>query len=218
MGVRYHDQRLSTMSLDIQKATQKPEISFILASSSPRRKELLGQLINGFKIVGSEVPELENHEDGPEELVLENAKIKSQQVAESFPDHWVLGADTLVALGGEVFSKPENLDHAKCMLLRLSGRTHQVHTGISFLNLSQKICRNKTVSTSVTFKKLSESIIDAYFKKVDPLDKAGAYAIQTCPEMIVESYEGSLSNVIGLPKEELQIWFGMYGLLDITQQ
>ena len=206
------------MSLDIQKATKKPENSFILASSSPRRKELLGQLIKEFKIVCPDAPELEEHQDGPEQLVLENAKIKSLQVAQSFPDHWVLGADTLVALGKEVFGKPVDLKNAKSLLLRLSGRTHKVFTGICLLNLSMKVSREKTVSTSVTFKNLNDAMIDSYFKEVDPLDKAGAYAIQTCPEMIIESFEGSLSNVIGLPKEDLGIWFKDYGLPDAMRQ
>jgi len=96
------------------------------------------------------------------------------------------------------------------MLLRLSGKTHQVHTGVSLQNLSSDVDLAEVVSTSVTFKNLNSSIIDRYFLKVNPLDKAGAYAIQTSPEMIVESYDGSLSNVIGLPLELLANWFEKY--------
>ena len=98
------------MSLDPQKATLKPDSSFILASSSPRRKDLLQDLISQFEVVSAEVDELENHPSGPESLVLENAKLKCQKVAEIYPDFWVLGADTLVALGNEVLGKPINIE------------------------------------------------------------------------------------------------------------
>ena len=201
------------MPSDLQKATPKPENSLILASTSPRRKELLSHLIKDFKIVKPEVLELKKHEKGPQYLVLENAKLKSLNVASLYPENWVLGADTTVALGNEVFGKPSDMDEAKSMLLRLSGRTHQVYTGICLINQTRKISHCETVSTMVTFKRLSASIIEDYFAKVDPLDKAGAYAIQSNAEMILELYNGSLSNVIGLPKEHLQIWLKMYKLV-----
>ena len=201
------------MSLDPQKATLKPDSSFILASSSPRRKDLLQDLISQFEVVSAEVDELKNHPSGPESLVLENAKLKCQKVAEIYPDFWVLGADTLVALGNQVLGKPINIDEAKSMLMRLSSKTHYVYTGISLSHISKGINLSRTVATSVTFQELNETVIENYFRKVNPLDKAGAYAIQTCPEMIIQSYQGSLSNVIGLPQELLREWLIQYGLI-----
>ena len=201
------------MSLDPQKATLKPDSSFILASSSPRRKDLLQDLISQFEVVSAEVDELKNHPSGPESLVLENAKLKCQKVAEIYPDFWVLGADTLVALGNEVLGKPINIDEAKSMLMRLSSKTHCVYTGISLSHISNGINLSRTVATSVTFQELNETVIENYFRKVNPLDKAGAYAIQTCPEMIIQSYQGSLSNVIGLPQELVREWLIQYALI-----
>lgn len=201
------------MPKDREKATSKPDFQIILASSSPRRKEILNQLIKVFKVVNPDVEELKNHNEGPASLVLENAKVKCLKVADSFPSCWVLGADTTVALGAEVFGKPRDLVDAKSMLLSLSGKIHHVYTGICLCNLSKEIFLNETVTTSVTFKKIDESDVDNYFRKVNPLDKAGAYAIQTSSEMIVDSYVGSLTNVIGLPREHLHKWLQSFNLL-----
>jgi septum formation protein len=198
------------MSTDPQKATLNPVDSLILASASPRRKELLSSLLKNFKIITAEVEELQSHLDGPVQLVMENARIKSLAVAKSHPSHWVLGADTLVALGDQVFGKPKDLKEAKSMLLQLSGKTHHVHTGVSFINISRDVLITESVSTLVTFKKLVSSDIDLYFTKVNPLDKAGAYGIQSYPEMIVDLFEGSLSNVIGLPLELIREWLDEY--------
>jgi septum formation protein len=198
------------MSTDPQKATLNPVDSLILASASPRRKELLSSLLKNFRIIISEVEELQSHQDGPVQLVMENARIKTLAVAKSHPSHWVLGADTLVALGDQVFGKPKDLKEAKSMLLQLSGKTHHVHTGVSFINISRDVLITESVSTLVTFKKLVSSDIDLYFTKVNPLDKAGAYGIQSYPEMIVDLFEGSLSNVIGLPLELIREWLDEY--------
>jgi septum formation protein len=198
------------MSTDPQKATLNPVDSLILASGSPRRKELLSTLLKKFKIITSEVEELQSHQDGPVQLVMENAKIKTLAVAKFHPSQWVLGADTLVALGDQVFGKPKDLMEAKSMLLQLSGKKHHVHTGVSLINISRDVLITESVSTLVTFKKLVSSSIDLYFTKVNPLDKAGAYGIQSYPEMIVDSFEGSLSNVIGLPLELVREWLNEY--------
>ena len=170
-------------------------------------------MIQDFYVKNAEVNELDIHPDGPKYLVLENAKLKCEEIAKSFPDFWVLGADTLVALGSKIFSKPKDLQEAKAILMQLSGKTHKVFTGVSLINISKDINLEKSISTSVTFRSLDERIIDAYFSKVNPLDKAGAYGIQASSEMIVDSYRGSLSNVIGLPTELLQQWFEKYDLV-----
>jgi len=198
------------MSTDPQKATLNPVDSLILASGSPRRKELLSSLLNQFEVIIAEVEELQSHQDGPVRLVMENARIKSLAVAKHYPSQWVLGADTLVALGDQVFGKPKDLMEAKSMLLHLSGKTHHVHTGVSLINISRDVLLTDSASTLVKFKKLDSSCIDLYFSKVNPLDKAGAYGIQANPEMIVDSFKGSLSNVIGLPLELVRKWLVKY--------
>jgi len=184
------------------------EPPFILASQSPRRKELLEQILNPFKVVVPRVEELESHSDGPAVLVCENARIKADAVAKEFPSFWVLGADTIVALEDEPLGKPKTLNHAREMLLRLSSRTHFVHTGICLLRHDEKLEKFTTVTSKVTFKNLTSQIIAQYFEEVNPLDKAGGYAIQTRPDLIVDSLEGSRTNVIGLPLELLRKWLG----------
>ena len=131
-------------------------------------------------------------------------KLKQGEVAREYPRAWVLGADTLVFLEEKPFGKPRDMEQATKMLLALSGKTHTVATGVCLTNsfLNKEIIFSG--ESFVTFKKLSEEMIESYFQVVDPLDKAGAYAIQTNPEMIIERSEGSLSNVIGLPVEKLR--------------
>ena len=201
------------MSADLKKATQKPKYSFVLASGSPRRKELLSSLLEDFYVESSNRPELKVHPDGPISLVRENAILKAHSVADANPNNWVLGADTLVALGDEPIGKPMDLDEAKSILVRLSGKTHAVHTGVCLLNRSKKIEKHQVVSSLVTFKILNDSIIEKYFQLVNPLDKAGAYAIQTRADLIVCSFEGSRTNVIGLPLELLKTWFDQLNIV-----
>ena len=191
------------MEIDQQKANLKQSGTFILASGSPRRKELLSELVSDFQVIPSTAEEIKIHPEGPVALISENAKIKAGDVAREYPKAWVLGADTLVFLEEKPFGKPRDMEQATKMLLTLSGKTHTVATGICLKNISL----NKEIIFSeesfVTFKKLSGEMIEAYFQVVDPFDKAGAYAIQTNPDMIIERWEGSLSNVIGLPVEKL---------------
>ena len=191
------------MEIDQQKANLKQSGTFILASGSPRRKELLSELVSDFQVIPSTAEEIKIHPEGPVALISENAKIKAGDVAREYPKAWVLGADTLVFLEEKPFGKPRDMEQATKMLLTLSGKTHTVATGICLKNISL----NKEIIFSeesfVTFKKLSGEMIEAYFQVVDPFDKAGAYAIQTNPDMIIERCEGSLSNVIGLPVEKL---------------
>jgi len=194
------------MPTNPQKATLNPVDSFILASGSPRRKELLGQLIDDFKIITSHAEEFTAHPDGVCPMVLENARIKARQVASDCPHAWVLGADTTVALGEKVFGKPLSMDEAKNMLWELSAQVHHVHTGICLINRQLSVENVDVVTTEVYFKELDESIIEEYYREVDPLDKAGGYAIQTMSHLVVEKFEGSFSNVVGLPLELLKFW------------
>ena len=192
------------MEIDQQKANLKLSGTFILASGSPRRKELLSELVSDFQVIPSSAEEIKIHPQGPVALISENAKIKAGDVARKYPKAWVLGADTLVFLEGNPFGKPRDMEQATKMLLTLSGKTHTVATGICLKNISVDKEIIFSEESFVTFKKLSEEMIESYFQVVDPLDKAGAYAIQTNPDMIIERWEGSLSNVIGLPVERLR--------------
>ncbi len=181
--------------------------SLILASGSPRRKELLTELVSRFEVVVPRVAELRAHEDGPSRLAFANAQAKTRSVARSFPQRWVLGADTVVALGRETFAKPKDMKEASKMLETLSGRTHQVFTGICLKNCAEKVEKTEVVESKVTFRRLDPELVKNYLELANPLDKAGGYAIQTKREWIVEALHGSLSNVIGLPVERLREWF-----------
>lgn len=154
-----------------------------------------------FTVEPAEVEELDEAAD-PRRLVLHNCELKAASVAARHPDSPVLGADTTVAIDGCVLNKPADLAQARLMLERLSGRTHVVYTGICLIFKDRGISEVRCVSSEVTFHELDEGCIERYFKIVDPLDKAGAYGIQEGRELIIESYLGSLSNIMGLPVEE----------------
>ena len=191
------------MDASSQKANQNPSRSFILASGSPRRKQLLKKIIPDFKVISSDAEELKSHSGGPLTLVQENAKKKAIPVAANNPSCWVLGADTLVFYQKEILCKPKDLDEAVEMLSFLSGKTHEVATGVSLQCNEINIVKTFSETSSVTFKPISKQEIRLYFKEVNPLDKAGAYAIQTNSDMIIDGFVGSYSNVVGLPLESL---------------
>lgn len=182
----------------------------ILASASPRRAELLRQLDTPFRVVPSDAPEVHEDHLTASELAQLNAFRKARAVARKFPDALVLGADTLVYLGSRLFGKPRDLGHARQMLAELQAKTHQVITGVCLIHLRSRRTRLVAESTDVRFKPLDAALIDRYVAAVDPLDKAGAYAIQESGDWIVEEISGSYSNVVGLPMErlaaELQRW------------
>jgi septum formation protein len=176
----------------------------ILASASPRRAELLRRLKLDFKIIPGDATEVFDEHLSPRELCQLNAHRKARAVAKKIPDALVLGADTLVFLEREIFGKPRDLDEAKQMLLKLQGRTHQVVTGVSLIHLRAHRERIFAVSTDVTFRSLDENQTRKYLAKINPLDKAGAYAIQEHGDKIVAEISGSYSNVVGLPVERLK--------------
>lgn len=182
----------------------------ILASQSPRRAELLGLLGLEFTVVPSDAPEVEHTHLTPREVCLLNAWRKAHAVAKRHRDTLVLAADTLVFLDREILAKPADLADAARMLARLAGRTHQVVTGVCLLHQRAHRQRLFAETTDVTFHPLDAARIRRYLAKVNPLDKAGAYAIQEHGPEIVESLDGSLTNVVGLPLErvrrELEQW------------
>jgi len=175
----------------------------ILASASPRRAELLRQMGVEFKVLPSHAPELHTEDLTARELAQVNAYRKARFVAKQYPDSLVLGADTLVHMGTRLFGKPANPEEAGQMLQKLQGQTHQVITAICLLYLRHHRQSIFAESTSVTFLPLTAEAIGLYLSKVDPLDKAGAYAIQEHGELLVEKIAGSYSNVVGLPTERL---------------
>lgn len=169
--------------------------ALVLASGSPRRRELLAKAFPEFEVV---VPNVEET-DSP----LENAMRKACAVGERFPDAVSVGADTVIRFGGAVIGKPSDLNDARRILTSLSGRMHEVSTGVCVRHART----NRTVrfeeTTRVFFRTLSQDAIELYLSCVSVLDKAGAYAVQEHGDWIVERIEGSLDNVIGLPSERL---------------
>ncbi len=176
----------------------------ILASASPRRAELLKRLHLDFQIVPGDTPESHPEHLTPLEICQLNAYRKSRAIAKKYPDALVLGADTIVCLGTTVFGKPVDSQEAHHTLAKLQGRTHQVLTGVCLLHLRAHRQSLFAVSTSVTFRHLRSGQIRRYLSKINPLDKAGAYAIQEEGDDIVKTISGSYSNVIGLPLERLK--------------
>lgn len=174
----------------------------ILASASPRRFELLSQLDVPFTVVPADVDEHPGENMSPREMVLHNARLKGEAVAERFPDRVVLAADTTVFIDKRILNKPRDLDDAWRMLKLLSGRTHTVFTGLFLKGPAEPFELEEGVESRVTFKDLDDEVIAGYFQQANPLDKAGAYGIQEGGELIIDRYEGSLSNIVGLPLDE----------------
>lgn len=173
----------------------------ILASKSPRRKELLKQIGIPFVVVVSDAEEVSGNSWTPAALVVENAKRKARAVAEKYTDSPVLGADTVVSSEGKIFGKPKDKDEARKMLTALSGKMHEVTTGLALINRNE--IRTTSVTTKVFFDTMTKADIDAYIATEEPMDKAGAYAIQGKAARFIEKIEGSYSNVVGLPLNAL---------------
>lgn len=187
---------------------------FVLASSSPRRRELLALMGLTFETVVSGVDETVcGLSELPEELVLRCAREKAEAVCELYPNAWVLGADTVVALGGRIFGKPADFREAVRMLGELSGKVHGVISGFCLVNRSRQYFGIRSVVTKVRFKDLTEAEIRAYAESAEPLDKAGAYGIQGMGAFLVASIEGSYTNVVGLPLSETLEMLMQYGVV-----
>ena len=186
----------------------------ILASASPRRAELLREIVRDFKILPGHAEEFQPEHLSPAESCVLNAYRKARVIAKKFPDALVIGADTEVVLGRRVFGKPRDRTDAHAMLAGLAGREHQVITGVCLIHLRRHRQRTFAETTRVTFKPLGADEIARYLALINPLDKAGAYAIQEHGEMIVARTQGSFSNVVGLPVERLREelnWFSSDG-------
>ena len=169
----------------------------ILASQSPRRRDLLAKAGVPFSIVIRDTEELKNAALPPRELCLYNARAKAEAVFRKHPDSTIIGADTLVFLDGLPLGKPQDEEEARTVLRMLSGRTHHVCTAVSIQ--SPLGMKDMAVLTEVTFRTLAEEDIRRYMELVDVMDKAGSYAFQEHGEMIISSVRGDTDNVIGLP-------------------
>ena len=175
----------------------------VLASASPRRRELLATLGLVFEVRPSDLDETPRPGEAPEALAIRLALAKARAVARA--GELVLGADTVVALGDEPLGKPADAAEARTMLARLSGRRHRVWTGVALVEQDVRRRREavRAARTEVEFRPLTAAEIDAYVATGEPLDRAGAYAIQGGAAAFAARVEGSLSNVVGLPLELL---------------
>ena len=185
----------------------------ILASASPRRRELLAELGVPFEVVVAAVMEHEDPTTDPRVMVAHNAALKADWVAARHPEATVLGADTTVFIDGTALNKPRDGAEARAMLRQLSGRTHTVFTGLAARRVSDGLKIEGSEATEVTFKAFGEEVIEAYLALVHTLDKAGGYGIQEHSELIVAGYRGSLSNIVGLPLETTKQILTRCGLL-----
>ena len=171
----------------------------ILASKSPRRKQLLEQINLEFEVVPSQTYEDFSLNLSPTDFVEYYAQEKAKDVANSYPGKWVIGADTIVVFESHILGKPKNEKDSFQMLKRLSGNTHQVITGVSIQNIKQDISDSFHERTNVTFNTLSDNIINYYIETYKPFDKAGSYGIQDWFAVFVKHIDGCFYNVMGLP-------------------
>ena len=172
---------------------------FILASASPRRIELLHLLGLHFEIMPSQVEETFMKGETPREHVLRLSREKVEKASVQYPDAWVMGADTIVLINGEVLGKPRTPEEAGEMLRTLSGRIHTVYTGFTVIKKSASCIISDAVESSVRFREIQEDEIVWYIQSEEPYDKAGGYAVQGMGAFFIREIHGSYTNVMGLP-------------------
>ena len=193
-----------------------PQPVFHLASASPRRLTLLRDLGISPRVVPAALPETVRSGESPERMVLRLARSKAGSVAKRLRELGrpgvVLGADTAVVLDGRALGKPHDAGDAAAMLRRLSGRAHEVLTGVCLVRLDDERQTGGVESTRVRFLPYDEQTIREYVATGEPLDKAGAYGIQGAGAKLAAQIEGSWSNVVGLPVERLESWLREIGL------
>jgi septum formation protein len=182
-------------------------IPLILASSSERRISLLKKLAINFTAVNHKLATEPHFEEFNGNIsiggfVQKLALMKAESLLDGYPENFIIGSDTLICQNGTVYGKPKDFGGAFNMIKKLSGKTHQVYTGIALINKFNNIYRTDYDKTAVKIKRLNENEITDYINKYPPFDKAGSYGIQD-EQGIVESYEGSFENVLGLPVQKL---------------
>lgn len=174
-------------------------MNFILASASPRRRELLSSIGLTFDVRPSHVPEVRNEGEAPEEYVARLSREKAHALAQENPERWVIAADTTVLLGDELLEKPVDANDAARMLATIAGQTHIVYTGVTLQNAGRGWHDTRVAESEVRMLPLTRDEIEWYVATGEPLDKAGAYAVQGIGAMFIESIHGSYTNVVGLP-------------------
>ena len=179
----------------------KPRL--ILASSSPRRRDLLTSIGFEFDVIPSHIPEEKAADETPEEYVARLSREKARTIATKHPDRWVLAADTTVALGDEILEKPVDPADARRMLAAIAGQTHVVYTAITLTCVAKSYSDTHICTSEVRMLPLSEKDIAWYVATGEPLDKAGSYAAQGVGGMFIDSIHGSYTNVVGLPLASL---------------
>lgn len=185
--------------------------SIILASASPRRRELLSLIFEHFEVIPSEFDENDVPDElGPADHVVYSSLMKARDVAGRFTGSLVIGADTIVVVDEEILQKPLDGEDAARMLRRLSGRTHQVYTGVAVVR--DGVETTGCECTDVTFRPLTEVMISRYVSSGEPMDKAGAYAIQGRGAVLVRSIRGCYSNVVGLPLHRISLLLEEFGI------
>ncbi|MEK7803873.1 MAG: Maf family protein [Deltaproteobacteria bacterium] len=176
----------------------------VLASSSPRRKTLLEKIGLRFDICHSNIDENIKKGEAPEEHCLRLAEEKAKEAAKNVENGWIIGADTIVFIDNRILGKPSDVNEAREMLNLLKGRYHKVCTAFCLLNTVTGGKIKRVVESRVKVKNLTDREIEDYIKTSEPFDKAGAYAVQGIGSFMVEEIEGSYTNVVGLPMEELE--------------
>ena len=174
-------------------------IRFILASSSPRRKELLGSIGAEFDVIPSHIPEERREGETPEEYVARLSREKAHAISEKHPERWIIAADTTVALDDLILEKPIDAEDAKRMLKAIAGKTHVVYTGVTLTRGEPHYADTHVATSEVRMLPLTQRDIDWYVATREPLDKAGAYAAQGVGGLFIDSIHGSFTNVVGLP-------------------
>ena len=182
-------------------------IPFILASGSPRRKQLLNQIGLEFTVIPSDVDEDFTLDLPPEAFTEHWAREKAKSVAKIHLDSLIVGADTIVVLDGNILGKPKDKKDSFNMLQSLSGKTHEVITGVSFISLEQELDHTFNERTFVSFNTLSDRDINSYIDIYNPLDKAGSYGIQDWFSVHIHRVEGCYYNVMGLPLSSFYSYF-----------
>lgn len=171
----------------------------LLASASPRRRELLGSIGVAFDVLPSNIPEIRGDHEAADEYVARLSREKADAIASQHPARWVLAADTTVLLGEQLLEKPSDPADAERMLAELAGKMHTVYTGVTLENRDRGYRETCLAESQVRMLPLSPEDIAWYVKTGEPLDKAGAYAVQGIGSMFIESVHGSFTNVVGLP-------------------
>jgi len=189
---------------------------FILASASARRIELLSLLGLRFEIMPSNVDEKFMKGEAPRDHVLRLSEEKAKMASALHPEAWVMGADTIVIINGDVLGKPRTPDEAKEMLGRLSGQIHKVFTGFTVARKSADILIRDAVESSVRFREIPEDEMAWYIRSQEPYDKAGGYAVQGMGAFFIKEIYGSYTNVMGLPLCEVVDVLKRIGAIDFT--